>query len=92
MKAHYKLAAMTSMLLVLGVQSFVVDPERKRGGRRQNHRNREARRRGPAHEGHRHVEGPVLRQAAREQPAHLENVVVGRAAVCRTWFSIFPRD
>ena len=64
-------------------RSLMASPECQRGHRRQNYRNRETGRRGSAHEGHRHVEGPVLREGACERSgAARELVVVGKDGDC----------
>ena len=65
--------------------------ERQRRRRRQDHRHRKTRRHGSAHEGHRHVEGPLLRQGQRERSrSPAKPWWSAPAADWRMWFFTSP--
>ena len=68
MKVQFKVAGMLAVLFVAAVVALTPWTKSKRGGNRQDYGNGEARWHGSSHEGHRHVEGPVLREVSRQQP------------------------
>ena len=67
MKNRYNFAAVLSAVVLICCAALILGPESQRCGRRQDHRNGQTRRRGPAHEGHRHVERPLLLQGPRQR-------------------------